>query len=63
MAEVDDVVDGAVHDLKQVVHADQDCKPLEAKIKQFFKLNIYKKILYLTKKLEGRKLGRKLVKW
>jgi hypothetical protein len=36
MAEVDDVVDCAVHDLKQVVHADQDCKPLEVKIKQFF---------------------------
>jgi hypothetical protein len=35
MAEVDDVVDGAVHDLKQIVHADQDCKPLEVKIKQF----------------------------
>ncbi len=35
MAEVDDVVDGAVHDLQQVVHADEDGEPLEnIRIKQ-----------------------------
>ena len=31
VAEVDDVVDGAVDDLQQVVDADQDREPLEQK--------------------------------